>query len=57
MKYVAYVISMVLFLGGFVLMGYAFDPGSGAGFMFFGGLLAVAASIFIPLQVLKSLDR
>lgn len=57
MKYVAYVISMVLFLGGFALMGYAFDPGSGEGYMFFGGLIAVAASIFIPLQVLKSLDR
>ncbi|MET4781388.1 hypothetical protein [Glaciihabitans sp. UYNi722] len=55
MKIVAFVISMALFLGGFLLMGYAFEPGSGEGVMFFGGLVAIALSIAIPFHVLKRL--
>ncbi len=55
MKIVAFVISMVLFLGGFLLLGYAFVPDSG--WMFFAGILAFALAIFVPVHILKRLDR
>ena len=50
MKIVAFVIALVLFLGGMTLMGYAFELKSGEAFMFFGGIIAVALSLAIPFQ-------
>jgi hypothetical protein len=55
-KFIAFVVSMVLFLGGLVLMGYSFEPGSGEGLMFFSGLVAIALSIAVPFHLLKRLD-
>jgi hypothetical protein len=55
-KFIAFVVSMVLFLGGLLLMGYAFEPGSGEGLTFFAGLLAIALAIAVPFHLLKRLD-
>ncbi len=55
-KIVAFVISMALFVGGFLLMGYSFEPGSGEGVTFFGGLLCIALSLAVPVHVLKRID-
>ena len=52
MKIVAFVIAMVLFLGGMALMGYAFQLQQGMAFMFFGGIVAVALSLAIPFHFL-----
>ena len=56
MKFIAFAVSIVLFIGGLVLMGYAFEPGSGEAITFGGGLIAIALSIAIPFHVLKRLD-
>ena len=52
MKIVAFVIAMILFLGGLTLMGYAFQLKSGEAIMFFGGIVAVALALAIPFQFL-----
>jgi hypothetical protein len=51
-KIVAFLIALVLFLGGLTLMGYAFQLKDGQGFMFFGGIVAVALSLAVPFQFL-----
>jgi hypothetical protein len=51
-KIVAFVIAMILFLGGLTLMGYAFQLKSGEAFMFFGGIIAVALALAVPFQFL-----
>lgn len=62
MKVMVFILSMVLFVGGLVLMGYAFsinDIGQ-THFnvvMFAGGLLASALAVFIPMHVLNWADR
>lgn len=56
MKFIAFAVSIVLFIGGLVLMGYAFEPGNGEGITFAGGILAIALSVAIPFHVLKRLD-
>ncbi len=52
MKVVVFVIAMVLFLGGIVLMGYAFQLKEGMAIMFFGGIVAVALALAIPFHLL-----
>ena len=52
MKIVAFVIAMILFLGGLTLMGYAFHLKDGQAFMFFGGIIAVALALAVPFQFL-----
>jgi hypothetical protein len=57
MNVIAFIISIVLFLGGFLLMGYAFYAPEGVhGVMFVGGILAICASIALPVHVLKRID-
>lgn len=55
MKIVAFVIAMVFFVGGILLMGYSFE--SESGLMFFAGILGVGISLFLPFHILKALDR
>lgn len=57
MKIVAFVIALILFLGGMTLMGYAFHPGVEGYPVFLGGILAVALSLAIPFHLLKLADR
>ena len=57
MNVVAFLVALVLFLGGFALMGYAFyAPVGFQGPMFIAGILAVSASIALPVHVLKRID-
>jgi hypothetical protein len=56
-KIIAFVIALALFVGGILLMGYAFEPGAGEAITFFGGILCIALSLAIPFTILKRLDR
>lgn len=62
MKVMVFILSLVLFVGGFALMGYAFsinDIGQthfNVG-MFVGGLIASSVAVFIPMHVLNWADR
>ncbi|MET0805655.1 MAG: hypothetical protein ABWX66_01085 [Lacisediminihabitans sp.] len=57
MKYFAYVISMVLFVGGIFLFGYAFSVPSIEAILFFLGIIAVSLSLYLPFHVHKLGDR
>jgi hypothetical protein len=58
MNIVAFVIAFIFFIGGLLLMGYSFGVGvAGPGFMFLGGILAIAVAVAIPAHVMKRIDR
>lgn len=62
MRVLVFIISLVVFVGGLVLMGYSFSltetgathfvPG-----MFAGGLISSSIAVFIPMHVLNWADR
>lgn len=56
MNVFAFVIAIALFLGGLLLMGYSFYVIGYQGPMFVAGIFAVAASIAVPVHVLKRID-
>ena len=62
MKIFAFLVCLGLFVGSFVLFGYAFAVDGeilfvhNSTWLFFGGLLAVAASLMIPFHLLERLD-
>ena len=57
MKIFAFLVCLALFIGSFVLFGYSFAVGDGLNMLlFFLGLLAVAASLFIPFHLLEKFD-
>ncbi|MCL2516279.1 MAG: hypothetical protein FWD85_12890 [Microbacteriaceae bacterium] len=51
MTVIKLVIAGILFLGGFVLMGYAPELSSWQAPVFFGGIIAVALSFALPMNV------
>ena len=56
MNVIAFVVSLGLFVGGILLMGYAFEI-EGAEFpSFFAGLLITCAGVALPIHVLKRID-
>jgi di/tricarboxylate transporter len=57
MNIVAFIVSALLFVVGVYLMGAAFTVSGWEMLVFFGGILAVAAAFFIPVQVIGALDR
>lgn len=57
MNIVAFVFSLVLFIGGLLLMGYAFETTGYELAMFAGGILVVSAAVALPVHVLKRIDR
>lgn len=57
MKIVAFIIAFAFFVGGFLLMGYAFAPSSGNGIMFFSGIISIVIALAIPFHVLKRIDN
>lgn len=58
MNIVAFVVAFLFFVGGLLLMGYSFGVGvAGPGFMFFGGILAIAVAVAIPAHVMKRVER
>jgi hypothetical protein len=50
------VLSLGLFIGGMVLMGYSFYIEGWQQAAFIAGILAVSASIALPVHVLKRID-
>ena len=56
MNVVAFLVAIVLFLGGFALMGFAFFVEGFEAPMFIGGILAVSAALALPVHVLKRID-
>ena len=56
MNVIAFIVAIALFLGGLLLMGYSFYATGYEGPMFVSGILAVAASIALPVHVLKRID-
>lgn len=53
----AFVVSLAIFVGGLVLMGYAFYMPGYELIAFIGGILAVSFAVAIPVHVLKRIDR
>ncbi len=51
-KIIVFVIAMAFFIGGMLLMGYAFHLTEGMAVMFFGGIIAVSISLAIPFHFL-----
>lgn len=57
MKIFAFLVCLGLFVGSFVLFGYAFAVGPGWDTVLFSaGILAVAASLMIPFHLLEKFD-
>lgn len=56
MNGIAFTASLILFVGGIVLFGYAFDTKGLETFMFVAGIAAIVASIAIPFHVVKRTD-
>lgn len=57
MNGIAFTVSLVLFVGGILLFGWAFEAVGFEGYVFFAGIAAIVASIAIPFHVLKRTDR
>jgi hypothetical protein len=58
MNIVAFVIAFVLFVGGIVLFGYAFDTGDNVrALVFVSGIAAIVLSVANPFHELKRTDR
>jgi hypothetical protein len=53
MNGIAFAASLVLFVGGIALFGYAFETPGFETAMFVGGIAAIVAAIAIPFHVLK----
>ncbi len=56
MKILATVVALVFFLGGILLLGIAFRAVGFESLVFISGILAISASLAIPVHVLKRLD-
>ena len=56
MNVIAFIVSMVLFIGGLALMGYSFYVVGFEGPTFIAGIFAVCAAIALPVHVLKRID-
>lgn len=57
MHIAAFIVSFALFIGGLLLMGYAFDAPGFEFVMFLGGILVISLAMAIPAHVLKRADR
>jgi hypothetical protein len=56
MNGIAFIASLVLFVGGIALFGYAFNAVGYETLVFSAGILAIVAAIAIPFHVLKRTD-
>ena len=56
MNLLAFLVALALFVGGLLLMGYAFTFEGFQGPVFVAGILAVSAAIALPVHVLKRVD-
>ncbi|WP_165068533.1 hypothetical protein [Marisediminicola senii] len=56
MNVISFVVGIVLFVGGIVLFGYAWDGTVFNPWMFTAGLATITLSIVIPVHILKRVD-
>jgi hypothetical protein len=57
MKIVAFLVGLILFVGSFLLFGYAFSvPVAVAPWMFFSGIVAICAALALPFHWLGKTD-
>lgn len=57
MKVFSFLVSIVLFVGGLALFGYAFDlPDGWRTVAFGGGLAAISLALFLPFHINKAFD-
>ncbi len=56
MNGIAFVVALVLFVGGIVLFAYADQVPGFEAFVFFGGIVAISLSVAIPFHLMKRVD-
>jgi hypothetical protein len=57
MKLFAFLVALILFLGSFLLFGYAFSAAEAAApWIFFAGIAAVSLALVIPFHLLQKTD-
>ena len=57
MKVIVFVVCLALFVGSFLLFGYAFSVGDGWNIaLFSAGLVAIAVSLAVPFHLLEKFD-
>ena len=56
MNVIAFVVSLGLFVGGILLMGYSFSIEGLELLAFFAGILITSAGVALPIHVLKRID-
>jgi len=56
MNGIAYAISLILFVGGIVLFGVAFNAIGFEAIVFVAGIIAISVAIAIPFHLLKRTD-
>jgi len=53
---IGFLVSLVLFIGGFYLMGSAFYVTGFEAVVFFAGIVCSSLGLFIPVHILKRID-
>ncbi len=56
MNIIGFLVSLVLFIGGFYLMGSAFYVTGLESVVFIGGILCSSLGLLIPVHILKRID-
>ena len=56
MNVIFFIVALALFVGGLFLFGYSFSVEGYQGAVFIAGILAISASIALPVHVLKRID-
>ncbi len=56
MNIIGFLISIVLFLGGFYIMGEAFYVIGFEALLFFAGIMVSSLGLFIPIHLMKRID-
>jgi hypothetical protein len=56
MNVIAFVVSLGLFLGGILIMGYSFSVEGFELVTFFAGILITSVGVALPIHVLKRID-
>jgi hypothetical protein len=56
MNVIAFIISLALFVGGIVILGYSFSVVGYELPVFFGGILVTSLGVAIPIHLLKRID-
>ena len=56
MNVISFVVSLALFVGGILLVGYSFSIEGYEFLSFFAGILVTSAGVALPIHVLKRID-